>query len=1400
MLGRISERFCKTDAQGRKIGASPTGEYRFNLTVTDALGRSHSAAITATVTDTLPPVAVAKVTSVYQADRDRQLICSTEPDAPIRCGNGNTPGAPDTSNTVQGPGTTVRLSGRDSKTNVDGSLTYSWEQTCTDSSSGRVVRVECPVAVTLRSATSATPSFTAPDQEIDLWFTLTVTDSDGNRDSDRLHVRIEDASPETFRIPPQAHAFVTYPAGAEAFLESARVTLDGSGSNDILDNGRIVTYAWEQIDASGNVISDPPGTLSNANRSRATFLTPTNLAADATYRFRLTVTDNIDLTDTAEVSVRVKAVVAIPAADAGEGQTVAEGEIVTLTGSSRNFGDNATLTYVWTYRGDRPGTPSLTDLSALAAQEITFTAPSGLTRDAYYQFTLTVSGGGRSASDTVPVTVTAVNKRPVADAGPDQTVEWGSRVRLNSVDSLNPYGADPLRYSWRQTSGTPAVELDAPSISVPDFVLPSQPLNVGTAASNALTFELTVTDREGVTDTDTVIVSVTNRHPTAEAGDDQNVAWNDSVTLDGSDSFDPRNDGVSANFHKPLQYRWRQKSGAPAVTLRDPNNVQTSFHLPGWWRVLHGDNVTLVFELTVTDVRGAEAEAEVSVSVSWRGAGGSGAGGNGGPDSSPPPEPQAPVAPTAKAGLDLTGAPGESVTLQGKGSTNPYGRWHQMVHRWTQLSGPTVALSDATKGNPSFTMPEDASDGATLEFELTVTDQWGQSDSDAMIVTVVVSETVRPTACAGPDLTGAPGDEVTLQGKCSVNPYGRWHQMTYQWTQLSGPAATLTHPRKTQPAGKFADPRFILPADAQDGSTLEFQLTVTDQEGQSDSDTMIVTVAAPEPVRPTAKAGPDLAGAPGESVTLQGKGSVNPYGRWHQMTYQWTQLSGPAVTLTHPRKTQPAGKFADPSFTIPADAAGGTTLEFQLTVTDQEGESDSDTMVVTVTGAEPENTPPTASIDAAQVATAEAGETVELQGAGNDAETAVGSLTFAWSQVGATPTVSIASATTATASFTAPDVTEATELTFRLTVTDEGGLSATAETTIAISPSPESANTPPTASIDAAQVTSAEAGETVELQGTGGDAETAAGSLTFAWSQVGGTPTVSIAGATTATASFTAPDVTAETSLTFRLTVTDEGGLSATAETTVAISPLPEPEPNRAPTFDANIDTVLTVAENSAAGTNVGLPITATDSDGDTPTYSLSGSDAVSFEIDAATGQMTTIDGVVYDYEARQTYAVTVTAEDPEGASASISVTVSLTDVEETLPVTACFTDLNELTGAADLSGAWDDPDCRAHHRADSPARYIHFTVSEETEVSITLTSESGGALFVSKDTPQNGWGTRPGATYEHRVSVRLNNGKLLHDGSNSVTLTLAAGETYTVEAVSTSGDGGSFTLTIEPQ
>ena len=74
--------------------------------------------------------------------------------------------------------------------------------------------------------------------------------------------------------------------------------------------------------------------------------------------------------------------------------------------------------------------------------------------------------------------------------------------------------------------------------------------------------------------------------------------------------------------------------------------------------------------------------------------------------------------------------------------------------------------------------------------------------------------------------------------------------------------------------------------------------------------------------------------------------------------------------------------------------------------------------------------------------------------------------------------------------------------------------------------------------------------------------------------------------------------------------------------------------------------------------------MTATDADSsDTLTYALGGTDAASFDIGSATGQLMTQDAL--DYETKDSYEVTVTATDPAGASDMITVTITVTDVDE---------------------------------------------------------------------------------------------------------------------------------------
>ena len=103
---------------------------------------------------------------------------------------------------------------------------------------------------------------------------------------------------------------------------------------------------------------------------------------------------------------------------------------------------------------------------------------------------------------------------------------------------------------------------------------------------------------------------------------------------------------------------------------------------------------------------------------------------------------------------------------------------------------------------------------------------------------------------------------------------------------------------------------------------------------------------------------------------------------------------------------------------------------------------------------------------------------------------------------------------------------------------------------------------------------------------------------------------------------------------------------------------------NNAPVFNPS-NVSRSIAENTAAGENVGAVVTATDADNDTLTYTLGGADMASFDIVETSGQIRTKSGVSYDHEAKASYTVTVTATDTSSATAVANVTISITDVAE---------------------------------------------------------------------------------------------------------------------------------------
>ena len=98
---------------------------------------------------------------------------------------------------------------------------------------------------------------------------------------------------------------------------------------------------------------------------------------------------------------------------------------------------------------------------------------------------------------------------------------------------------------------------------------------------------------------------------------------------------------------------------------------------------------------------------------------------------------------------------------------------------------------------------------------------------------------------------------------------------------------------------------------------------------------------------------------------------------------------------------------------------------------------------------------------------------------------------------------------------------------------------------------------------------------------------------------------------------------------------------------------------NTAPEFPASETGARSVSENAAAGTDIGAPVAAEDTAGDTLTYTLGGVDAASFDIVAATGQLQT--KAALDSATKSSYTVTVTATDTGDLNDTITVTITVT-------------------------------------------------------------------------------------------------------------------------------------------
>jgi hypothetical protein len=314
-----------------------------------------------------------------------------------------------------------------------------------------------------------------------------------------------------------------------------------------------------------------------------------------------------------------------------------------------------------------------------------------------------------------------------------------------------------------------------------------------------------------------------------------------------------------------------------------------------------------LYQLRVTDNSGDTATAAVQITVF-----------------------SANIPPTADAGADqdIT-LPTNNTGLNGSGS-DVDGTID--AYLWTKISGPTDGdIVGAESANPQV---ENLVEG-TYIFQLRVTDNVGDTATDAVQINVLQAVNVAPVADAGADQAiSLPTSTTTLDGDGSTDSDGSIAE--YLWTKLAGPAGgdiTTSTEATTGITGLEA-------------GTYQYQLMVIDNVGDTGVDVMQVVVT-PQLADPVANVGVNrVITLPVNSVTLTGSGT--PFGSATIVSYAWTDVG------TNPTEN-----------TIQSPSSATTIVEplvegiyrYRLTVTDSNGLTGTNVLSVTVNAKLPPNVP-----------------------------------------------------------------------------------------------------------------------------------------------------------------------------------------------------------------------------------------------------------------------------------------------------------------------------------------------------------------------------------------------------------------------------------------------------------
>ena len=204
------------------------------------------------------------------------------------------------------------------------------------------------------------------------------------------------------------------------------------------------------------------------------------------------------------------------------------------------------------------------------------------------------------------------------------------------------------------------------------------------------------------------------------------------------------------------------------------------------------------------------------------------------------------------------------------------------------------------------------------------------------------------------------------------------------------------------------------------------------------------------------------------------------------------------------------------------------------------------------------------------------------------------------------------------------------------------------------------------------------------------------------------------------------------------LTITDAGGETTSADTKIRVLDVNEELYVATPS-------PFTIAENTAKATTLGI-IETTDPDiynanFGTLYFSLKGDDAAQFDIDAITGELSTISNAKFDYETKSSYKFMAVVTDKKFTK-NVNVIVNIADVSEapkfSNPPTLAV-DENVLKGTKVGVVEATDDDCKNTHIATCKQPTYSLTATDIAANDYkSFTIDKNGTITVAKDSVLN--------------------------------------------------------------